>query len=141
AVDDATDALIARGYAADRLHGDLNQIMRDRVMKNFRAGTVEVLVATDVAARGLDVDDIDLVINLDLPYDEEDYVHRIGRTGRAGRSGKAMNLVSGREIFLLQRIQRYAKVKVERHKVPSREEVEGKRVDIHLEKLKATLDA
>lgn len=141
AVDDATDALIARGYAADRLHGDLNQIMRDRVMKNFRSGTVEVLIATDVAARGLDVDDIDLVINFDLPYDEEDYVHRIGRTGRAGRSGKAMNLVSGRDIFLLQRIQRYAKVKVERHKVPSREEVEGKRVDIHLEKLKATLEA
>jgi ATP-dependent RNA helicase DeaD len=140
AVDDATDALIGRGYAADRLHGDLNQIMRDRVMKNFRAGNVEVLIATDVAARGLDVDDIDLVVNLDLPYDEEDYVHRIGRTGRAGRSGKAVNLVSGREIFLLQRIQRYAKVKIERHNVPSREEVEGKRVDAQFEKLKATLD-
>ena len=140
AVDDATDALVARGYAADRLHGDLNQIMRDRVMKNFRAGNVEVLIATDVAARGLDVDDIDLVVNLDLPYDEEDYVHRIGRTGRAGRSGKAVNLVSGREIFLLQRIQRYAKVKIERHNVPSREEVEGKRVDVQFEKLKATLD-
>jgi len=140
AVDDATDALVARGYSADRLHGDLNQTMRDRVMKNFRAGTVEVLIATDVAARGLDVDDVDLVVNLDLPYDEEDYVHRIGRTGRAGRSGKAVNLVSGREIFLLQRIQRYAKVKMERHKVPSREEVEGKRVDSYFEKLKATIE-
>jgi ATP-dependent RNA helicase DeaD len=140
AVDDATDALVARGYSADRLHGDLNQTMRDRVMKNFRAGNVEVLIATDVAARGLDVDDVDLVVNLDLPYDEEDYVHRIGRTGRAGRSGKAVNLVSGREIFLLQRIQRYAKTKMDRHKVPSREEVDGKRVDIYFEKLKAMLE-
>lgn len=140
AVDDVTDALMNRGYAVDRLHGDLNQTMRDRVMKNFRSGNIEVLAATDVAARGLDVDDVDLVVNFDLPFDEEDYVHRIGRTGRAGRSGKAVSLVSGREIFLLQRIQRYAKVQVTRHKVPSRDEVEGKRVDAHFEKLQATLE-
>ena len=140
AVDDVTDALMARGYAVDRLHGDLNQMMRDRVMKNFRSGTVEVLACTDVAARGLDVDEVDLVINFDLPYDEEDYVHRIGRTGRAGRKGKAVSLVSGREIFLLQRIQRYAKVHIERSKVPTREEVEGKRTDGFIEKLQATLD-
>ncbi|MFZ4765540.1 MAG: DEAD/DEAH box helicase, partial [Roseimicrobium sp.] len=139
-VDDVTDALLARGYGVDRLHGDLNQMLRDRVMKNFRAGSIEVLAATDVAARGLDVDDVDLVVNFDLPFDEEDYVHRIGRTGRAGRSGKAVSLVSGREIFLLQRIQRYAKVRVERHKVPSRDEVDGKRVDSHFEKLQATLE-
>jgi ATP-dependent RNA helicase DeaD len=124
----------------DRLHGDLNQMMRDRVMKNFRSGNVEVLAATDVAARGLDVDDVDLVVNFDLPFDEEDYVHRIGRTGRAGRSGKAVSLVSGREIFLLQRIQRYAKVQVTRAKVPSRDEVDGKRVDAHFEKLQSTLE-
>ena len=93
-------------------------MLRDRVMKNFRSGTIEVLIATDVAARGLDVDNVDLVVNLDLPYDEEDYAHRIGRTGRAGRSGKAVSLVSGREIFLLQRIQRFAKVKVDRAKLP-----------------------
>jgi ATP-dependent RNA helicase DeaD len=140
AVDDAADALVARGYAADRLHGDLNQIARDRVMRNFRSGNVEVLVATDVAARGLDVDTLDLVINLDLPYDEEDYVHRIGRTGRAGRSGKAISLVTGREIFLLQRIQRFAKVRIERHRVPTLEEVEGKRVSAHFEKLRLTLE-
>jgi ATP-dependent RNA helicase DeaD len=109
-------------------------------MKNFRSGNVEVLVATDVAARGLDVDDVDLVANIDLPYDEEDYVHRIGRTGRAGRSGKAISLVSGREIFLMQRIQRYAKVVVTRHKVPTREEVEGKRADTYFELLRATLE-
>lgn len=141
AVDDITDFLMARSYSVDRLHGDLNQIMRDRVMKNFRSGNVEVLAATDVAARGLDVDELDLVVNFDLPYDEEDYVHRIGRTGRAGRKGMAVSLVGGRDIFLLQRIQRYAKVKIDRHKVPSREDVEGKRVDAHLEKLKALLEA
>lgn len=141
AVDDITDFLNARSYSVDRLHGDLNQVMRDRVMKNFRSGNVEVLAATDVAARGLDVDELDLVINFDLPYDEEDYVHRIGRTGRAGRKGMAVSLVGGRDIFLLQRIQRFAKVKIDRHKVPSREDVEGKRVDTHLEKLKALLEA
>lgn len=140
AVDDVTDALIARGYSADRLHGDLSQMLRDRVMRNFRSGAIEVLVATDVAARGLDVDNMDLVVNLDLPYDEEDYVHRVGRTGRAGRSGKAISLVGGREIFLLQRIQRFAKVKIDRAKLPTREEVEGKRVDAHFEKLQNTLE-
>jgi ATP-dependent RNA helicase DeaD len=114
--------------------------MRDRVMKNFRSGNVEVLAATDVAARGLDVDDVDLVVNFDLPFDEEDYVHRIGRTGRAGRSGKAVSLVSGREIFQLQRNQRYAKVQVTRAKVPSRDELYGKRVDAHFEKLQSTLE-
>jgi len=139
-VDDMTDALLTQGYSVDRLHGDLNQTARDRVMKNFRAGNIEILAATDVAARGLDVDDVDLVVNFDLPYDEEDYVHRIGRTGRAGRSGKAISLVSGREIFLLQRIQRFAKVRIENHKVPTREEVEGKRADSYFETLRATLE-
>lgn len=140
AVDDATDALVARGYAADRLHGDINQIMRERVMRNFRSGNVEVLVATDVAARGLDVNDIDLIVNLELPYDAEDYVHRIGRTGRAGRKGKAVSLVAGREIYLMQRIQRFINIRVERAKVPSQEEVEATRVDQAFEKVKAVLE-
>jgi len=141
AVDDATDALVARGYAADRLHGDINQTMRERVMRNFRSGNVEVLVATDVAARGLDVNDIDLIVNLELPYDAEDYVHRIGRTGRAGRSGKAFSLVAGREIYLMQRIQRFINVRVDRAKVPSQEEVEATRVDQAFEKVKAVLES
>lgn len=141
AVDDTVDALVARGYAADRLHGDLNQMMRERVMRNFRSGNVEVLVATDVAARGLDVNDIDLIINFELPYDEEDYVHRIGRTGRAGRKGMAISFVGGREIYLMQRIQRYINIKITRHKVPSQEEVEANRVDQTFEKLKATMEA
>ncbi|MFO1486599.1 MAG: DEAD/DEAH box helicase [Verrucomicrobiaceae bacterium] len=141
AVDDATDALVARGYAADRLHGDINQIMRERVMRNFRSGTIEVLVATDVAARGLDVNDIDLIVNLELPYDAEDYVHRIGRTGRAGRKGKAVSLVAGREIYLMQRIQRFINTRIERAKVPSQEEVEATRVDQAFEKVKAVLES
>lgn len=140
AVDDATDALVARGYAADRLHGDINQNMRERVMRNFRNGTVEILCATDVAARGLDVNDIDLIVNLELPYDAEDYVHRIGRTGRAGRSGKAVSLVAGREIYLMQRIQRFINIRVERAKVPSQEELEATRVDKTFEKVKAVLE-
>jgi ATP-dependent RNA helicase DeaD len=113
---------VGRGYAADRLHGDLNQIMRERVMRNFRNGTIEILVATDVAARGLDVNDIDLIVNFELPYDCEDYVHRIGRTGRAGKSGKAVSLVAGREIYLIQRIQRFINTRINRAKVPSQEE-------------------
>ncbi len=141
AVDDTVDALTARGYAADRLHGDLNQIMRERVMRNFRSGTIEVLVATDVAARGLDVNDIDLIVNFELPYDTEDYVHRIGRTGRAGRKGTAVSLVAGREIYLMQRIQRFTNAKVTRTKVPSQEELEATRVDQVFEKLKGTLEA
>ena len=141
AVDDATDALVARGYAADRLHGDINQTMRERVMRNFRSGAVEVLCATDVAARGLDVNDIDLIVNLELPYDAEDYVHRIGRTGRAGRSGKAVSLVAGREIYLMQRIQRFINIRVERAKVPSQEDLEATRVDKTFEKVKAVLEA
>ncbi len=140
AVDDATDALVARGYAADRLHGDINQTMRERVMRNFRSGAVEVLCATDVAARGLDVNDIDLIVNLELPYDAEDYVHRIGRTGRAGRSGKAVSLVAGREIYLMQRIQRFINIRIERAAVPSQEQLEATRVDKTYEKVKAVLE-
>lgn len=140
AVDDVTDSLVGRGYAADRLHGDLNQIMRERVMRNFRNGTLEVLVATDVAARGLDVNDVDLIVNYELPYDTEDYVHRIGRTGRAGRKGTAVSLMTGREIYLIQRIQRFTNAKVTRTKVPSQEELEATRVDQTFEKLKATLE-
>ncbi len=141
AVDDATDALVARGYAADRLHGDINQTMRERVMRNFRSGAVEVLCATDVAARGLDVDNIDLIVNLELPYDAEDYVHRIGRTGRAGRKGKAVSLVAGREIYLMQRIQRFINIRIDRAAVPSQEDLEATRVDKTFEKVKAVLEA
>lgn len=128
-VEDATEALAARGYVADRIHGDITQANRERVIKKFRDGSVELLVATDVAARGLDIDDVDMVFNFDLPHDPEDYVHRIGRTGRAGRSGKSITFVYGRDIYRLEAIERYTRQVVRRMKIPSLEEVEGRRVD------------
>ncbi|MEI6714285.1 MAG: DEAD/DEAH box helicase [Verrucomicrobiota bacterium] len=119
AVDGVTEHLIAEGYQADRLHGDMSQAMRERVMKRFRDGKLEFLVATDVAARGIDVDDIEAVINYDIPRDSEDYVHRIGRTGRAGRSGRAITFVTSREFYALDRIQRMTRVKIRREKMPT----------------------
>ncbi|MFA7534321.1 MAG: DEAD/DEAH box helicase, partial [Tissierellaceae bacterium] len=98
-VDELTEELQSRGYFADGLHGDLKQSQRDTVMGKFRKGTIDILVATDVAARGIDVDDVDLVMNYDMPQDEEYYVHRIGRTARAGREGRAFSFVSGRDIY------------------------------------------
>lgn len=139
-VDECTEALIGRGYAADRLHGDISQNLRERVLKRFRDGQVEILVATDVAARGLDVDDVDIVFNFDIPYDPEDYVHRIGRTGRAGRSGKAVSFVFGREIYRLQTIERFIRQKIDRRKIPSQEQVEGKRADILFDTVKERLE-
>ena len=128
-VDEVTEGLLARGYAADRLHGDMTQQMRERVLARFRESTIEVLIATDVAARGLDVDDIDLVVNYEIPHDPEDYVHRIGRTGRAVRSGRAVSFVFGRDIYRLQTIEKYTRQSIRRERVPSQEQVEGKRAD------------
>jgi ATP-dependent RNA helicase DeaD len=128
-VDEVTEGLLARGYAADRLHGDMTQQMRERVLARFRESTIEVLIATDVAERGLDVDDIDLVVNYEIPHDPEDYVHRIGRTGRAGRSGRAVSFVFGRDIYRLQTIEKYTRQSIRRERVPSQEQVEGKRAD------------
>jgi ATP-dependent RNA helicase DeaD len=139
-VDECTEDLVNRGYAADRLHGDITQQMRERVLKRFRDGAVELLVATDVAARGLDIDEIDIVFNYDLPTDPEDYVHRIGRTGRAGRSGRAVSFVFGREIYRLQAIERYTRQVIKREKIPSVEQVEGRRADIIFESLKERLE-
>jgi ATP-dependent RNA helicase DeaD len=97
-------------------------------------------VATDVAARGIDVDDIEVVFNYDLPWDEEDYVHRIGRTGRVGRSGRAFSLVAGREIYKLQSIERYTRMKITRHQVPSADEVEEKRTNLFFEKIREAVE-
>lgn len=140
-VDECTEDLINRGYSADRLHGDITQQMRERVLKRFREGTVEILVATDVAARGLDIDEIDIVFNYDLPTDPEDYVHRIGRTGRAGRSGRAVSFVFGREIYRLQSIERYTRHVIKRERIPSVEQVEGRRADLIFEDLKERLES
>ncbi len=139
-VDELTEHLTARGYSADKLHGDMTQAMRERVMGRFRKHNIEMLVATDVAARGLDVDDIEVVFNYDLPHDGEDYVHRIGRTGRAGKGGKAVTFVAGREIYRLENIQRFTKSRIRREKIPSAEEVEGKRATAFAEALRETLE-
>jgi ATP-dependent RNA helicase DeaD len=140
-VDECTEDLVNRGYAADRLHGDMTQQMRERVLKRFREGSVELLVATDVAARGLDIDEIDVVFNYDLPTDPEDYLHRIGRTGRAGRSGRAVTFVFGRDIYRLQSIERYTRSVIRRERIPSVEQVEGRRADLIFDGLKERLEA
>ncbi|MGB0333980.1 MAG: DEAD/DEAH box helicase [Opitutales bacterium] len=139
-VEDATEALSARGYVADRIHGDITQANRERVIKRFKNGSVELLVATDVAARGLDIDDVDIVFNYDLPYDPEDYVHRIGRTGRAGRSGKSVTFVYGRDIYRLEAIERYTRQMVRRMPIPSLEDVEGRKADKYFKQVKTLLE-
>jgi ATP-dependent RNA helicase DeaD len=140
-VDDLVDHLNAQGYSADRLHGDMTQGLRDRVMNKFRKSGLEFLVATDVAARGIDVSDVQVVFNYDLPYDVEDYVHRIGRTGRAGRSGRAISFVAGREVFQIRNIERYTNTRIHRAKIPSPAEVEEARASAFLDKLRATLES
>jgi ATP-dependent RNA helicase DeaD len=138
-VDDLVDHLEAAGYQADRLHGDMTQNMRDRVMNKFRKSGLEFLVATDIAARGIDVDDVEVVFNYDLPYDPEDYVHRIGRTGRAGKSGRAISLVPGRELFQIRNIERFTNVRIQRGRIPTENEVEEARETVFLDKLRARL--
>jgi ATP-dependent RNA helicase DeaD len=118
-VDELAEDLKGRGYFADGIHGDLSQAMRDRVMESFRNGTTDILIATDVAARGIDVDDVEAVINFDVPQDNEYYVHRIGRTGRAGRKGRAFTLVVGREIYKIREIERTCKTTMKAKAVPS----------------------
>jgi ATP-dependent RNA helicase DeaD len=138
-VDELVDHLNAQGYSADRLHGDMTQLMRDRVMNKFRKSGLEFLVATDVAARGIDVDDVQVVFNYDLPYDVEDYLHRIGRTGRAGKSGRAISFVAGREMFQIHNIERFTKVRIQRGKPPTAGQVEEARAVVFIDKLRATL--
>lgn len=122
-VDELVQALQGRGYFAEGLHGDLKQEQRDRVMDSFRNGATEILVATDVAARGIDVDDVEAVFNYDIPQDDEYYVHRIGRTGRAGREGRAFSLAVGSEVYKLRDIQRFCKTKIIPQPIPSLNDV------------------
>lgn len=122
-VDELVQDLQGRGYFAEGLHGDLKQMQRDRVMNSFRSGTTEILVATDVAARGIDVDNVEAVFNYDIPQDDEYYVHRIGRTGRAGKEGIAFSFVVGREVYKLRDIQRYCKTKIIPQAIPSLDDI------------------
>jgi ATP-dependent RNA helicase DeaD len=126
-VDELGEKLLGRGYGAELLHGDHSQAMRDRVMKRFREEQVELLVATDVASRGLDIDHVSHVINFDVPLDPEAYVHRIGRTGRAGRSGVAITLVTPRERRMLRTIERLTSSPVQRMRLPTIADVVARR--------------
>jgi ATP-dependent RNA helicase DeaD len=123
-VDELCTSLQARGYSAEALHGDMKQRERDRVMNKFRKGLVEILIATDVAARGIDVNDVEAVFNYDIPSDEEYYVHRIGRTGRAGKKGVSYSFVFGRDIYKLRDIERYTKSKILQTKPPTISSIE-----------------
>lgn len=128
-VDELTAQLQGQGYFAEGLHGDMKQSQRDRVMKRFRDGKTEILVATDVAARGIDVDDVEAVFNYDLPQDDEYYVHRIGRTGRAGRTGRSFTFIKGKEVYKLKEIQRYCKTKILAQPIPSTRDVTAVKAD------------
>ena len=139
-VDELISELKGRGYFADGIHGDMKQAQRDRVMADFRSGKTEILIATDVAARGIDVDDVDVVFNYDLPQDEEYYVHRIGRTGRAGRVGRSFSFVSGREVYKLKEIQRYCKTKIYAQKVPSLNDVANTKMENVLEEIEQIIE-
>ncbi|MBK7159550.1 MAG: DEAD/DEAH box helicase [Ignavibacteria bacterium] len=139
-VDELVSHLQARGYFAEGLHGDMKQMMRDRVMSKFRNGTLEILVATDVAARGIDVEEIDAVFNYDMPQDEEYYVHRIGRTARAGRAGQAFTFAVGKDFNKIKEIERYTKTKIVRQQIPSLKDVEEIRLNSLIEDVKKVLD-
>lgn len=139
-VDELTSNLQGRGYFAEGLHGDMKQQQRDRVMKSFRSGRTEILVATDVAARGIDVDDVEAVFNYDVPQDDEYYVHRIGRTGRAGREGKAFTLVVGKEVYKLRDIQRYCKTKIKLQPIPSLSDVTEVKAEKILDKMYSIME-
>ena len=134
-VDLLVQSLLGRGYFAAALHGDLKQEQRDRVMQGFRSGKTDILVATDVAARGIDVDEVEAVFNYDLPQDDEYYVHRIGRTGRAGREGRAFSFVTGKEVYKLKEIQRYCKTKIYLQKVPSLNDVVNTKMEKMLDEI------
>ena len=139
-VDELVQALQGRGYFAEGLHGDLKQMQRDRVMNSFRNGRTDILVATDVAARGIDVGNVEAVFNYDIPQDDEYYVHRIGRTGRAGREGKAFSLVVGREVYKLRDIQRYCKTRIIPQAIPSLNDITEIKVEKILDQVEEVMN-
>lgn len=139
-VDELAEALNLRGYAAEGIHGDLSQAKRLSVLRKFKEGSIEILVATDVAARGLDISGVTHVYNFDIPQDPESYVHRIGRTGRAGKAGMAMTFVTPREIGQLHNIERTTKRKMNRMKPPTLDEALEGQQRLAIEKLLGTIE-
>ncbi len=133
------EKLAARGYSVDALHGDIKQNLREKIIQRLKNKSIDIVVATEVAARGLDVERIDLVINYDIPTDPESYVHRIGRTGRAGRSGKAITFVTPRERSLLNAIERTINARIEQVQIPSLKQMHEKRVGELSNKILSTL--
>ena len=140
-VDKQVETLKARGYLADGMHGDMRQTQRERVMASFKKGDIETLIATDVAARGIDIENIEAVFNYDIPQDEESYIHRIGRTGRAGKGGIALTFASGKEIHKIKSIQKHTKAKIIRKNVPSQSDVEDIRAELLSQKVRDIIDA
>ncbi|MDP4115041.1 MAG: DEAD/DEAH box helicase [Bacteroidota bacterium] len=138
-VDELIEHLQARGYGAEGLHGDMRQAVRERVLNKFKRGDIEILIATDVAARGLDVENVEAVFNYDMPQDVEYYVHRVGRTGRAGKDGKAFSFVTAWEMSKLKDIQKYAKTKIKLNAVPSFDDVEEMKFNIFANQIKDVL--
>jgi ATP-dependent RNA helicase DeaD len=139
-VDEIVADLQAKGYFADGLHGDMSQAQRQNTLDKFRKNTLEILVATDVAARGIDVDNVEAVFNYDLPADEEYYVHRIGRTGRAGKNGRAFTFVSGRDIYKLRDIMRFTKADIKLEQVPSFADVSEVKTTLFLNQIKEVVE-
>ncbi len=128
-VDELTEHLKARGYEVEGLHGDLTQGQRDTVMNLFRGGRTNILIATDVAARGIDVNDVEAVYNYDVPEDIEYYVHRIGRTGRAGKTGRSFTLVVGREAYKIRDIERICHTRIKERKVPGAADITARKAE------------
>ena len=138
---DLAEALRLRGHNAEALHGDMGQPDRDRVMRHFREGQADLLVATDVAARGLDIETVTHVINYDIPWDVEQYIHRIGRTGRAGRTGDAITLVEGRERRQLRAIEQMIGTPIKPARIPTAADIAARRRDQFRDSLRQTLEA
>ena len=139
-VDELVDGMSSRGYNVEGMHGDLNQNQRINTLRKFKEGNLDFLVATDVAARGIDVEDVSHVINYDLPQDIESYVHRIGRTGRANKEGTAYSLVTPREYIMIKQIEKFTKSKIRRKEVPSIDDIYEAKYNHIIDTVKETLD-
>ncbi len=136
---EVAEKLEARGFSASAINGDMSQALRERAIEHLKTGKLDILIATDVAARGLDVDRVTHVVNYDIPYDTESYIHRIGRTGRAGRAGDAILFVSPREKRLLANIEQATRQKVEEMQLPSTEFINNTRITKFKQRITDTL--